>query len=122
MPSYSTASPVGIYPGDTVALVNSAATDASVTNTIAVVVAAVAGISGANQLTLTNTTNQTVTVYGAAADYPGSVNNYKALTDADTGTAITAAAGTTISFTFGTGFLLGHFASAPTSGSVIIAR
>lgn len=116
MPSYAAGTPIGLYVGDSVTLVNDASTDSGVTNTRAVTIEAPA------KLTLTNTTDKTAIVYVAAKDYPGSTGNYEPLTDADTGVAIQALTATTISFTTAGPFVLAHFASAPTSGSLVIAR
>ncbi len=121
MPAFGTIAAPALYAGDSYQLVNAAdATAGSITNTQAVVGIASAQLAG-NQWTLTNTTNQTVTIYGAAADNPSAIGNYKALTDGDTGIAITAAAGTTILFS-AVGFICGHFGTAPSSGLLTISR
>jgi hypothetical protein len=127
MPVFASIQPPGLYPGDNYALVNNAASDTIVHLTQQVVICQTTEIAG-NQLTLTNTTNQAASVYVAAADAPtatypnGQTGNYKALTDADSNTAVTVASGSTITFTTPGPFICGYFATAPSSGSLIIAR
>lgn len=121
MPAFGTTSPTALYSGDSLQLVNAAdATAGTITNTQAVVGIQAAQTAG-NQWTLTNTTTQTATVYSAAADNPSSINNYKALTDADTNQPITVAAGSTIIFS-AVGFVCAHFGTSPTSGLLTILR
>jgi hypothetical protein len=127
MPAFASIQPPGLYPGDNYALVNNAANDTIVHYTQQVVICQTTQAIG-NQLTLTNTTNQAATVHVAASDAPtavypnGQTGNYKALTDADSGVAVTVASGSTISFTTPGPFICANFATAPTSGSLIIAR
>jgi hypothetical protein len=127
MPIFASGTPPGIYPGDSYALVNNAATDIIVHYTQAIVGVQTTEVAG-NQWTLQNTTTQSAVVYVAAKDVPtatypnGQTANYSALTDADTGVAVAAAAGTTINFTTIGPFICAYFGTAPTSGSLIIAR
>ena len=127
MPAFASIQPPGLYPGDNYALVNNAAIDTIVHYTQQVVICQSVKALG-NQLTLTNTTNQSATVYVAAADAPttvapnGQTANYEPLKDADTTNAITVASGSTISFTTPGPFMCAYFATAPSSGSLIIAR
>ena len=121
MPAFGSTSPIALYSGDSYQLVNAAdATAGTITNTQAVVGVQSAQVAG-NQWTLTNTTNQTATVYVAAADNPSAIANYKPLTDADTNQAVTAAAGTSINFT-AVGFVCAHFGASPSSGLLTILR
>lgn len=122
MPAFGTTSSPAMYPGDSYQLVNAAdATAGSITNTQSVV-GIQTGNLGSSVWTLTNTTTQSATVYVAAQDNPSAIGNYKALTDADTGTAVTCAGGSSISFTCFGPFICAHFGTSPSSGLLIIAR
>lgn len=122
MPAFGATPPAFLSPGDTLALVNNAAVEAGITFTQAVVITQSAGISIADRLFVQNLTNQTVTIYTAVRDFPSATANYSPLTDADTGTAVTVAASTSISLANGGPFLCGHFATPPTTGSLFIGR
>ena len=118
MPSYPGSQVRSIYPGDSIALVNNAAVDTNVTATVQVSLAAMQGLPN-NTLSLVNTTNQTATVQVAYAD---AAANYQPLKNADTTNAITVANGSAIVFTSIGPWLRCTFASAPTSGSLVISR
>lgn len=122
MPAFGTIPAPSLTVGDSVALVNDASTDSGVTFTQAIVLAQIAGTSTGAQLTLQNTSNQTATVYVAAQDFPAATGNYSPLTNADFGEAITCPSNETIVFTTPGPFVCCHYASSPTSGSLIIAR
>ena len=117
MPSYGTTPARAIGPGDQVTLVNNAAVDANVTRTQQLCLADSPGFD--EICTLSNTTNQTATVQVATTD---TVASYKAFTNADTNEAITVAAGSAITFTSTGPFLCCTFATAPTSGSLVLSR
>jgi hypothetical protein len=116
MPAFNAKPAIGLYPGDSVVLVNDASTDTGISYTQQV------AVIEASQFTLQNTSNHDAVVYVAAQDYPAATANYSPLTDADTGVAITCVAGTSINFTTRGPFICAHFASSPTSGSLILAR
>jgi hypothetical protein len=119
VPAYNTVPAIALTPGDSVALVNNAATDTGVTNSQQVHIGPSATASG-TRVHVSNTTNQTLTVKTTAvADSSG---NYQPLTDADTAEAITVATDTDASFDPGVCWLLFNFGTAPTSGSAVIAR
>jgi hypothetical protein len=125
MPSYITnPQPVQLlvlYPGNSFALVNNAAVDASVTRTQQVAIGP--DPMGNYRLTLTNTTDQTATVTTAPNDpvlpspAAASFEPYS-----DEGTAITVAAGKSVSFPCFGPWLSCTFATAPASGSLILSR
>lgn len=116
MPSYNAATPRAIYPGNEIALVNSAATDSSVTTTQQCSMGPDPG--GQTALILTNTTNQTATVQIAPSDTPSLYQPYTYL-----GSAITAAANTSVGFPIVPGvWLRCTFSTAPSSGSLILSR
>jgi hypothetical protein len=118
MPAYSTTTPArAIYPGNEIALVNNGATDTGITKTAQVAFAPMPGY--ANTLALVNTTTQAATVQVAGSDVDA---NYQALKDADTGTAITAAAGGSVQFTCIGPWIRCLMAAAPTSGSLVLSR
>ena len=116
MPSYNAAIPRAIYPGNEIALVNNAATDASVTTTQQCSMGPDPG--GQTAVVLTNSTNQTATVQIAPSDTPSLYQPYTYL-----GSAITAAANTSVGFPIVPNvWLRCTFATAPTSGSLILSR
>lgn len=123
MPSYITSpQPIqlhALYAGNSIALVNNAATDSGITQTIQTCIPP--DPSGNDTLTLVNTTNQTATVAISAADSAGA-GSYEPLKNADTGNAITVAAATTITFRCRGPWLSCTFSVAPTSGSLILSR
>jgi len=127
MPAFGTIPPPALYAGDSLQLVSAAdATAGNITYTQAIVGIQSAQVAG-NQWTLTNSTNETATVYVSASDaattaHPnGQTSNYEPLTDADTAEAITCASDSTINFT-AVGFICCHFGTSPTSGTLTIAR
>ncbi len=116
MPSYNAATPRAIYPGNEIALVNNAATDASVTTTQQCSIGPDPG--GQTAVVLTNLTNQTATVQIAPSDTPSLYQPYTYL-----GSAITAATSTSVGFpVVPSVWLRCTFATAPTSGSLILSR
>lgn len=120
MPAYGTiANAPALYPGEQQALVNNAANDSNVTQTQQVSIPQSVD-DPAGTLTLFNSSNQTATVNVASADTGAAA--YLPLTDADTAQAITVAAGKAIVFRYKGGFLMCSYATAPTTGSLILAR
>lgn len=112
MPAYSTSNKVQfLSPGNTIALINNAATDSGVTKTLQVSIAAQP--TATSKLTLINNTNQTATVQVAAVDADA---NYVPLT-----TSITAAAGAAVIFDC-VGPFLRCTCTAPTTGSLYLCR
>jgi hypothetical protein len=110
-----------LYPGQSIALVNNAAVDGSVTQTVQV---AIGPDPDSNyRLNITNTTNQTATVDVAPRDpvLPSpALASYQPYSDE--GTAITVAANTSNTFSCFGPWLSCNFATAPTSGSLILSR
>ena len=117
MPSYGSATPRAIYPGNNVALVNNAATDTGVTKTISVAFAKVAGYPAT--CSLNNTTGQTATVQTSNDDVDA---DYTALKNGDTGLAITVSTASSVVFTCAEPWIRCTIASAPTSGSLVLSR
>lgn len=120
MPSYiSSAQPtqvVALYSGNEIALVNQAGTVDPTTITASLQVAIGPDHSSQGVAFLVNTTNQTATVQVANQD---TAANYKPYTYL--GTAITAAAATTVGFPVVPGMWLRlSFGTAPSSGSAIL--
>ena len=119
MPAYNASAAIALTPGDTVALVNNAATDAGVTATQQVHIGP-SGTAPGTRVHVSNTTNQSCTIQTTTvADATG---NYKALTDAETAEAIVVASGADASFDPAVCWLRGDFGTAPTSGSLTIGR
>lgn len=123
MPAFlpTTTAPKAIYPGDSIALVSNAAVDSGVTSTVQVAIGP--DPMGNYRLTLTNTTNQTATAQVAPNDMvlptPTS-SSYEPYSDGPN--AVTVASGKSASFNcFGPWFNC-TFASAPTSGSLVLSR
>lgn len=116
MPQFNAAIPsAALYPGNQVALVNSAATDGSVTKTISVAVNAMPGYDPV--LTVVNTTNQTATAQVGFANVEA---DYQPLSNG--GTAVTVATNTVETFTCSGPWVRFTFSSAPTSGSLVLCR
>jgi len=115
MPAYQTTSTPQLHylsPGDKFLLVNNAATDTGITNTIQVSVAAQPNAS--SKLTLVNNTNQTATVQVAAVDANA---NYVPLT-----ATVTAAAGAAVVFDCVGPWVRCNYSVAPTTGSLYLCR
>ena len=117
MPAYAAGNAPALTVGDRVILVNGA-TEANVTKTQAVAIAQIAGTSADSTVALHNGTNQAMTVTVADVDADA---NYRALTDANTGIAITCASGSSIVFST-VGPFLRCEGTAPTSGVLAITR
>jgi len=117
MPVYPSATPRVLYAGETIALVNNAAVDTNVTTTIQVSIPSSPAYP--SLFSIVNTTNQTATIQVAYSDVAA---NYQALKNADTTNAITVANGSTVVFSCIGPWLRCTFASAPTSGSLVICR
>lgn len=107
---------VALYPGDTIALVNNAASDTGVTKTIQF---AVGPSNSGSTLVFTNSTNQVATgTYTANENYaPATVQpTYEPLS----GCIVNA--GQTLAYNLSGGWVCFTFASAPTSGSLTVSR
>ena len=122
MPSYinnpQTGQVVALYPGENLALVNDASTDSGITKSLQFAVGPIPG-NGTSTLVFTNTTNQDATLKYAPAEilYPGSTQpTYEPLSGG------TVSAGTSLSYNLSGGWVLATFASAPTSGSLVVSR
>ena len=119
MPAYNASPAIAITPGDTVALVNDAATDTGVTATQQVHVGP-SGTSPGTRVHVSNTTNQSCTIQ--TTNLADATGNYRALTDAETDVAIVVASGSDASLDPAVCWLRGDFVTAPTSGSLTIGR
>lgn len=112
MPAYNTQVPVALCPGFSIALVNSAATDSSITATQQFAVAPVPNQSGGT-IVFDNTTNQDATAQYSATDVAA---NYKPLAGG------IVASGTALPYNLSGGWVRFSFATAPTSGSLTASR
>lgn len=113
MPAFQTSGPLtALYPGDSIALVNNAASDSGLTSTQQVVIAEVSGVTA--PLVITNTTNQTAT--GQASSAPLTSASFKPLT------GCVIAAGTSLTYNIGQTTINFTFSVAPTSGSLVVQR
>ena len=116
MPSYITNPQVAqvsaIYPGDSILLVNNAATDSGVTKTVQFAFGPTPG-SSAGTLTVVNTTNQTATGQVAWADADG---NY------EPASGMIVNSGQTLPYNLSGGWIRFTFSTAPTSGSLVATR
>jgi hypothetical protein len=118
MPSYPAVGAItALYHGDQIALVNNGAVDTGVTKTIPVAIAQLPGLSP--DLTLANTTSQTITIQVSWHDVDA---DYEPLKDDNTGLMITAAANTTIVFECTGPLLRCTLSTAATAGSVVLSR
>jgi len=122
MPAYinnpQTAQVVALYPGESLSLVNNAATDSGITKTIQFAVGPIPG-NGTSTLVFVNSTNQDATLKYAANEipYPGSTQPvYEPLPGG------TVSAGTALSYNMSGGWVLATFGTAPTSGSLTVSR
>ena len=113
MPAYNASLPAqALYPGDSVAIVNSAATDTGITTTQRFAVGPPLTGGGITAM-IVNTTNQTATGQYAATD---TAANYQPLS------GCTIPAGSALPYNLTTGWMRFTFSSAPTSGSLIVSR
>lgn len=114
MPSYITSAQTqqvtALYPGQSKALINNAATDASVTTTMQVFIGP--DIDAQNTINVNNTTNQTMTGQIAAVDSTANYSPY---------VGMVVAANTATSFNLANAWLR-FTCTAPTSGSLIVSR
>jgi hypothetical protein len=119
MPAYITSPATqqvnALYPGNTLKLVNNAATDSGITKTLQFAVGS--DPMGNYRLTLNNGTNQTATVQQAATDADANYQNYS-----DEGTAITVSTDTAKTFYCAGPWVRCTFSSAPTTGSLTVSR
>lgn len=119
MPAYNASPAIALTPGDTVALVDNAATDAGVTATQQVHIGP-SGTASGTQVHVSNTTNQRCTIQ--TTNIADATGNYKGLTDTESEDVIVVASGSDASFDPAACWLRGDFATAPTSGSLTIGR
>ena len=116
MPSYQSTSngysgAIALTVGDTVAVVNNAATDSGITNSQQVHIAQIAGTSTDSVCGIVNNTNQSCTIYASAVDVLASYVS----------TLVTVAAGASYAGLM-SGFILLNFGTPPTTGSAYIRR
>jgi hypothetical protein len=97
-----------LYPGGSILLVNSAATDANVTKTLQFAVGPVP--NGNPRVTFVNTTNQDCPLEGSWVDTDA---DYQAIL----GCVVPAGSSSVINLQGG--WVRGHFVTAPTSGSMV---
>lgn len=110
-----------LYSGNSLALVNNAATDAGISRTLQVAIGP--DPTGNYRLSLTNTTNQTAVVSVAGRDpvlITPAAASYAPYSDGSL--AVSVAANTTVSFDCFGPWLSCTFATPPTSGSLILSR
>lgn len=112
MPSYNTHPKRVIYPGAQIALVNDASTDSGVTTSQQCYIGPNPG-QNSNTITVLNTTNQDAIGQFASID---ATANYKNLS------GLIVPAGTALPYNLSDGWLRFTFGTAPTSGSLIVAR
>ena len=113
MPAYSaTGNRTAIYPGDQVAVVNNAATDAGITTTQQLAIGPVGNQTGCT-IIVTNSTNHDATGQYAPLDADA---NYEPIS------GFIVPASTALPYNLSLGFIRFTFASAPTSGSLIVSR
>ena len=113
MPAYNASPAIALTPGDTVALVNNAATDAGVTATQQVHIGP-SGTAAGQTVNVVNTTNQDAT--GQIANQADVTGDYKPAS------GFVVPAGTALPYNLAMGWLRFTFVSAPTSGSLIVSR
>lgn len=115
MPAYITNPQVSqvkaIYPGNTLALVNNAATDSGITKTLQFAVGPTPG-NQANAMTFVNQTNQACTIYAAPADSDSAYES----------TGYSVASATALPFNLSVCWVRCLFAIAPTTGSLTVVR
>ena len=118
MPSYPTKIAAALYPGDQLVLVNNAAVDAGVTATIQAAVGPAPANNEAHFVAF-NTTDQPATIQCAVEDIEA---DYLPLYGEWGPQEVIAAAGEAYFFYSPGPFIRAKFATAPTSGSLILYR
>lgn len=112
MPSYNAVTPAALYPGPSIALVNNAATDTSVSTSQQCAIAP--GLNGAGvTVMILNTTNQQAQGQWAPTDTPASYQNLSGCIIPN---------GTAFPYNLTTGWVRFTFTTPPTSGSLIVSR
>ena len=107
-----------LYKGNSIALVNNASTDSNVTNTLQCAIAPEPGVGGVTVMA-TNTTNQQATGQWAPSEVlagGAGTETYEALS------GFVVPAGSSLAYNLSGGWLRFNFGTAPTSGSLIVAR
>lgn len=112
MPAYNTVPVAALYQGSPIAVVNNAAVDDNVTTTQQLAIAPPPNGTGLT-IMISNTTNQQATALFSWHDVPG---DYQPLS----GCIIPPSS--VLAYNLATGWLRFTFASAPTSGSLIVSR
>jgi hypothetical protein len=113
MPAYSaTGNRTAIYPGDFVAVVNNAATYSGITTTQQLAIGPVGNQTGCTVM-VTNTTNQQATGQYSWTDVEA---DYQPLS------GFVIPPDTALAYNLSLGFIDFTFASAPTSGSLVVSR
>ena len=112
MPAYSTFKPNALYPGDSIALVSDASVDSGVTTTQQFAFGPVPNQSGGT-VVINNTTDQQA--QGEYSDHDVDAN-YTPLS------GFIIAPGASLPYNLSGGWLRFTFATAPTSGSLIVSR
>ena len=111
MPSYNALPVSVIYPGNNIALVSDASTDTGVTTTQQTVIGP--SNSNANVINIINTTNQTAQGQLSWDDTTGDYQN---------ASGMMIGSGSALCYNLADGFLRFTFSTAPTSGSLVVAR
>jgi hypothetical protein len=106
---------VQLNPGNSIAVVNNAAVDSGILTTQQLAIGP--DPTGNSQVTVTNTTNQTATPQTASTDTAAQYEPYYVQ-----GSAITVPAGESVSSPINARWLRFTYATAPTSGSLIVTR
>ena len=113
MPTYNASPAIALTPGDTVALVNNAATDSGVTATQQVHVGP-SGTAAGQTVNVVNTTNQDAT--GEISNLADVAGDYK------NASGFVVPSGTALPYNMAPGWLRFTFGTAPTSGSLVVSR
>ena len=113
MPSYNAQPVRALYPGETIALVNNAATDSGITTTQQFAIGP-NPVQGTNTINFINTTNQDA--QGEISPDDLSAGSYAPAS------GLVVAAGSSFPWNQAGNFVRFTFASAPTSGSLTAAR
>src|SRR5277367_6776044 len=113
MPAYSASgNRTAIYPGDYVAVLNDASVESGITKTQQLAVGPVGNQTGST-VVVTNSTNQQATGQFAPTDADASYQN---------ASGFIVPSDTALPYNLSLGFVRFTFATAPTSGSLIVSR
>lgn len=117
MPAYGSGLVAALYPGAPIALVNNAAVDSGITTSQPCAIAPPPNGAGLTVM-ITNTTNQQAQGQFSWMDTPNQADGV----DYQNLSGCIIPAGTNLAYNLSTGWLRFTFASAPTSGSLLISR